>query len=204
MLRTSPSSTTYVFPSRRCFPARAASACPPASTRSSHRTTSQRMRPRAMSEWIVSPAELRRLLRRQLRKLRLELKVDAIGTVDQLEQRLRRERVQLGRQLALPVGERAAGVEMRKQPFELLRLGPEAHIPRLRLLRHSLEPALDVVAVGDEQLELQRLEVVGGNAGAGEAVEDDEKRVDLSQVAEQRRACPGNVDHAHRRGRDLA
>src|SRR5205814_298707 len=55
-LRTSPSSTTYVLPSSCCLPARAASACPPDATRSSQRTISQRMKPRAMSEWIVSAA----------------------------------------------------------------------------------------------------------------------------------------------------
>src|SRR5581483_291877 len=54
--RTSPSSTTYVLPSSRCLPARETSACDPAATRSSQRTTSQRMKPRAMSVWIVAAA----------------------------------------------------------------------------------------------------------------------------------------------------
>ena len=48
-----------------------------------------------------------------------------------------------------------------------------------------------MVAVGDEQLELQRLEVVLRHARAGEAVEDDEQRVDLPQLAEQLRPGPG-------------
>src|ERR671922_247882 len=52
MLRTSPSWTTYAFPSSRCRPRRAASACEPHSRRSSQRITSQRMNPRAMSEWM--------------------------------------------------------------------------------------------------------------------------------------------------------
>src|SRR5919109_647619 len=49
MFRTSPSATTYPFPSSRCTPRRAASAREPASTRSFQATTSQRMNPRAMS-----------------------------------------------------------------------------------------------------------------------------------------------------------
>ena len=53
-----------------------------------------------------------------------------------------------------------------------------------------------MVAVGDEQLEAQRLEVVRGHAGAREAVEDDEQRVDLAQVPEQRRPGAGHVDDA--------
>ena len=47
-----------------------------------------------------------------------------------------------------------------------------------------------MVAVGDEQLELQRLEVVAGIPRPGPAVEDDEQSVDLAQVAEQRRPVP--------------
>src|SRR6476620_7840151 len=56
MFKTSPSSTTYVLPSSRWRPRLAASACEPASTRSSQRITSARMKPRAMSVWIVSAA----------------------------------------------------------------------------------------------------------------------------------------------------
>ena len=44
------------LPSSRCRPRRAASACEPHSSRSSQRITSQRMKPRAMSEWIDSAA----------------------------------------------------------------------------------------------------------------------------------------------------
>ena len=42
------------------------------------------------------------------------------------------------------------------QPLDL---GPQLRVARLRLLLDALEPAGDVVAVGDEQLELQVLEV---------------------------------------------
>ena len=48
-----------------------------------------------------------------------------------------------------------------------------------------------MVAVGDEQLELQRLEI-GGRVGAGEKPSsDDEQRVDLAEGAELRRPGPG-------------
>ena len=45
-----------------------------------------------------------------------------------------------------------------------LDLGAELRVAGLRLLRDPLEPPLDVVAVGDEQLEPQRLEVIVGDA----------------------------------------
>jgi hypothetical protein len=56
MFRTSPSWTSYVFPSSRCVPRREASACEPAASRSSVEIVSQRMKPRAMSEWIDAAA----------------------------------------------------------------------------------------------------------------------------------------------------
>ena len=55
-LRTSPSETTYVFPSSRCSPLRRRFRVRPGRTRSSHRITSARMKPRAMSVWIDSAA----------------------------------------------------------------------------------------------------------------------------------------------------
>src|SRR5581483_11664171 len=130
-------------------------------------------------------AELGGLLLGQLRELRLELQVDAVRAVDDRDQRLRRERLELRRELLVPVGERLPGVQVPEQPLELLDLLLESRVARLRLLRDPLEAPLDVVAVGDEQLEAKRLEVVVGHARAGEAVEDDEERVDLPQVPEQ-------------------
>ena len=50
---------------------------------------------------------------------------------------------------------------MREQRGERLELGPLAGVTRLRLFRDALVPPLDVIAIGDEQLELERLEVVG-------------------------------------------
>ena len=93
---------------------------------------------------------------------------------------------------------------MREQLLEELDLLAQLHVTGLRLLRDAFEPLLDVVAVGDEQLELQRLEIVGGNLRAGEAVEHDEQRVDLPKVAEQRRPGPAHLGDADRRRRHLA
>ena len=93
---------------------------------------------------------------------------------------------------------------MREQPFELFRLLLELEIARLRLLRHALEPLLDMVAIGDEQLELQRLEIVRRNPRSGEAVEHDEKRIDLPQITQERRPRTAHLDDTDRRRRHLA
>ena len=77
---------------------------------------------------------------------------------------------------------------MREQPLEVGHLDLEPRVSRLRLLPDAFEAPLDVVAVGDEELELQRLEVVRRNARAREPVEDDKQGVDLAQIAEQLRA----------------
>ena len=93
---------------------------------------------------------------------------------------------------------------MRKQLLELLHFLPQLHVTRLRLLLDALEPALDVIAVCNEQLELQRLEVVIRNTRTGEAIEHDEERVDLTQIPEQCRPGAAHFGHANRRRRDLA
>ena len=86
---------------------------------------------------------------------------------------------------------------------QLLDLDAELRVARLRLLLDPLEPPLDVVAVGDEQLEPQVLEIAGRVGAGREAVEDDEQRVDLAQVPEQRRPRAGHVLDADRGRRDL-
>ena len=86
------------------------------------------------------------------------------------------------------VRERLPRLEVREQLLERLDLLPRGRIARLRLLAHPLEPPLDVVAVGDEQLEPERLEVALRVASAREAVGDGEQRVRLAQAAEQRAA----------------
>src|SRR5579859_1931468 len=107
---------------------------------------------------LAGAAKLGGLVWREVCELRLEVKVDAaVAPVDDLEQRLRRQGIELGRQLALPLRERPSRVEMREQALEIGRLGPETSVSGLRLFRDPLQPALDVIAIGDEQLQLQRL-----------------------------------------------
>ena len=101
-------------------------------------------------------AERGRLLLVELRQLRLEREVDPARAVLDREQRLRRQRLELGRQLARVVGERRSRVDVREHLAELLDLGAQLRVARLRLLLDPLDPPLDVVAVGDEQLELER------------------------------------------------
>ena len=205
MFSTSPSRIGYVLPSRRWRPRRDASACEPASTRSLQSITSQRMKPRAMSEWIVSAAssavspfaerprarlllaggeerdqvervaqpphdlvqrrraavaERRRLLVVELGQLRLEREVDPARAV------LDARAAASSSAARAPAAARRAysesgvpGVDVREHLAELLDLDAELRVARLRLLLDPLEPPLDVVAVGDEQLELQVLEV---------------------------------------------
>ena len=143
------------------------------------------------------------LFLRQLRELRLELRVDAAGAVLDREQRLRRQHLELRRQLARPIRQRAAGVEMCEQRLQLGHLRPQRRIAGFRLLRHAFEPSLDVIAIRDEQLELQRLEIGRRLARARPAVQHGEQRVDLPEVPEQRRARAGHVDDANRGRRDL-
>jgi hypothetical protein len=87
--------------------------------------------------------------------------------------------------------------------LELRDLDPQLRVARLGLFGDALEPPLNVVAVGDEQLELQRLEVRRRIARPRPAVEDGKQRVVLPQVPEQR--CSGSryVDDPHRRRRHL-
>jgi hypothetical protein len=59
-----------------------------------------------------------------------------------------------------------------------------------------------VLAVGDDQLEPERLEVRWGIRALGEAIEDGEQRVGLPQLARNLRATR-HVDDADRRRRDL-
>src|SRR4051794_274632 len=149
-------------------------------------------------------AKLCSLLLRELRELGLELQIGPLGAVDDRDQRLRGQRLELARQLLVPVRERVPRIEVREQLLQLLDLFLQRHVTRLRLLRDALEPSLDVVPVGDEQLELQGLEVVVRDASAREPIQDDEKRVDLAEVAEQRGPCAAHLDHTDRRGCHLA
>src|SRR6266516_405493 len=60
------------------------------------------------------------LLVGQLRQLGLELRVQAAGTVSNLDQRLRRQRLEPWRQLPGPLGPRPLGLEVREYCLELL------------------------------------------------------------------------------------
>src|SRR4029077_3809480 len=80
---------------------------------------------------LAAPAELGRRLGVKARKLGLELKIDPLRPIHNLEQRLRRERLELRRQLALPLSKRVACVEMREQPLEVRNLGPQPRVSRL-------------------------------------------------------------------------
>jgi hypothetical protein len=92
---------------------------------------------------------------------------------------------------------------VRQEPVELVGLGAQLGVPRLRLLLHALEAPLHVVAVRDEELERQRLEVRGRIARAAERVEHHQERVDLTEVPEELGTRAGNVHDAHGRRGDL-
>src|SRR5262249_27656735 len=148
-------------------------------------------------------AKLRRLVLGELGELGLELRVEAAGPVADLDERLRRQRLETSRKLARPLGGRPLGLEMSENSLERRDLGSELLIARLRLLAHALQPLLDVIAVGDQQLEPKRLQVVVRAPRARPRIQDDEQRVDLAQVAEQLSAGSGNIDDAKRSRRDL-
>src|SRR5205814_6162532 len=115
-------------------------------------------------------AERRSLLRAQFGELRLELEVDALGPVLDGEQRLRRQRLQPRRELARPVRQRSPRVHVREHPLELRGLLLQLRLAGLRLLGDAFEPPLDVVAIRDQELQAERLEVVRRNARPREAV----------------------------------
>ena len=102
----------------------------------------------------------------ELRQLGFELQVEAARPVDEVDQRLRRQRLEVARQRA---GVRASGLPAStwaRTLLELLRLLAELRIARLRLRANPLEPLLDVVAVGDDELELELLRSRSGSESA--------------------------------------
>ena len=68
---------------------------------------------------------------------------------------------------------------MREQSLGQLDLLALRPIAGLRLLPHSLEPALDVVAVGDDELEAEGLQVGCRIGPLREPVEHGEERIRL-------------------------
>ena len=119
-------------------------------------------------------SELRRLVGREVVELGLEREVDSVW--------LRRQRLQLGRKLTGPVAKRALVVDVRDQAVEQLGLGAQGRVARLGVLSDALEPALDVVPVGDEQLKLERRQVVG-------VADDRKQRVGAAYAAELGGGC---------------
>ena len=124
-----------------------------------------------------------RVFGREIGKFCFELQIEAVRTVFDRQERLRRQRLELGRQLTVPVDQRVTCIDVCEQTLELRDLDLQLRLAGLRLLRDAFESALDVVAVGHENLEPERFEIVRGNARARKAVEDDEQCVDLAQVS---------------------
>ncbi len=93
---------------------------------------------------------------------------------------------------------------MDDQPFELRCFSLELRVAGLRLLRDSLEAPLDVVAVGNEQLEAEPLEIALRIGVRRESVQDEQQRIDLAKVAEERCPRSGDIYHANGRRRHLA
>jgi hypothetical protein len=107
----------------------------------------------------------------------------------------RRERLELYWKLACPLGQRMALVEVREQSLRELSLLALRSIAGLRLLAHALEPAIHVLAVGDDQLEPKSLEISRRVGVLGEAVQHRKQRIGLPELARNLRAA-GNIDDA--------
>ena len=88
-----------------------------------------------------------------------------------------------------------AFVEVREQSLRELSLLALRPIAGLRLLAHALEPAIHVLAVGDDQLEPKRLEISRRVGVLGEAVQHREQRIGLPKLARNLRAA-GHIDDA--------
>jgi hypothetical protein len=70
-----------------------------------------------------------------------------------------------------------------QDPLELCQLDPLLRVARLGLLRHPLDPPLDVIRICDEQLQPQPLQVAGGIDVRPEAPHDGQERVHSAQPA---------------------
>ena len=197
-----PAASSAVWPLRSVH---ARVSCSPA-VKNVIRSSARREPPRDVVERRLAAVAVRgRLLVGKLGELGLELQVDAARAVHDRDQRLRRQRLELAGQAPRVVGERRR--PHRRAPGSFRSSSTSARsfaVAGLRLLLDPLEPTLDVVAVGDEQLELERLEVVvrrrvrPRSRGARRAAR---RPAEGSRAAPHR---PRDVLHAHRRRRDLA
>ncbi len=101
------------------------------------------------------------------------------------------------------VAQRVPVAQVDEQRAQVLRLLLQRGIARLGLLLDSFQPALDVLVVGDEELQLERLEIAGRVRVLAPAVQDGEQRVDLAETAEKLTAGARHVDDPHGGRRDL-
>ena len=81
-----------------------------------------------------------------------------------------------------------ARLDVREDAFQVADLVAQPRVARLRLRANAIESLLDVVAVGDDELELDRLEVVVGISLGPEAPQHCDQGVGLTELAENRRA----------------
>ena len=112
--------------------------------------------------------------------------------------RLRRQRVELGRQRLAVVRDRAARLDVGEQLLELDDLLAQLRVARLRLL------AARARAGARRGRGRRRAARAGAPRPRRSERDDHQQRVDLAQVAEQLRAGARDVDDADRRRRDLA
>ena len=144
----------------------------------------------------LAVAESGRLLLGQFGQLGLELQVDPAGPFTTGDHRLGGQRLELGRQLALPVAQRASRVQR-------ARARAPAPPPRREASGRPTSPASRPARAaarrgrGRPRAARARALEVALRIGAGrEAVDDGEQRVDPAQVAEQLRPRPGHVGDA--------
>ena len=94
-----------------------------------------------------------------------------------------RQRLELGRKVARPLGERVPLVQVGEKAFGQLRLLPLRPVTRLGFLANALETPVDVLPICDDELETKGLEVGGRTCFLREAAENREQRVRLPQLA---------------------
>ena len=126
------------------------------------------------------------------------------GPLTSGEERLRRQRVEL-RRVGRPAS-RVASCRRRgwaSTPSSVSSSTLLGRLARLRLLRDPLLAPLDVVAVGDEQLEPRGSRGRPRGRPLREAVEHGQDRVHLAEVPEQLGPRAGDVDDTDRCRRDL-
>ena len=141
-------------------------------------------------------AELRRLLGRKPGQLELELGVDPRRAVLDHDQWLRRQRVERLGHTAGKLAQRTVLRQELESRLQLHHLVAQRGVAGLRLLPDALEPALHVLLVGDEQLEMKRGKVGFGIRTAREGVDHGDERICAPERPELRRARSRRVENA--------